>query len=187
MTEQALTAADVPRIVLGGAESTGKTTLARVLAARFDVPWVEEYGREYTLEKYREGMATDAWEPAEFVHIACEQQRREDAAAGSLPRCVIADTDAFMTAIWYERYLGVPPPRADWPADSARRRIYLIPEPDVPFVQDEIRDGETLRAWMHDRTLAELASRGAEAIVLRGGYDERTATAIAAVKRLLGS
>ena len=178
-------AADVVRVVLGGAESTGKTTLATTLAAWFRVPWVAEYGREYTLEKYRDGLATDAWKPDEFVHIAREQQRREDAAAQALPRCVIADTDAFMTGIWYERYLGKPPASEDWPLDTSRSRIYLVPEPDVPFVQDAIRDGEELRSWMHDRTLAELRRRCIETIVLGGSYDERTRTAIEAVERIL--
>ena len=177
---------DVPRLVIAGAESTGKTTLARALAERFGVPWVAEYGRTYTEEKYREGMQTDAWEPAEFLHIAREQVRLEDAAAAGRPRFVVADTDAFVTRLWYERYLGTPPAEEGWPADHGTPRIYLVPEPDVAFVADAIRDGEQFRRWMHDRTLADLAARGRETFVLRGGYDDRTRDAIAFVAARLG-
>ncbi len=175
MTE---TEGDVPRLVLAGAESTGKTTLARTLAERFGVPWVPEYGREYTEAKYRGGMLTDAWTPDEFLVIAREQIRREEAAARTHPRFVVADTDALVTRIFYERYLGVAP-APGWPEDHGRERIYLVPEPNVAFVPDAIRDGEHYREWMHERTLAELAARGREVHVLRGDYDTRTRNAIA--------
>jgi nicotinamide riboside kinase len=177
---------DVPRLVVAGAESTGKTTLARTLAEHFGVPWVAEYGREYTEEKYRDGMLTDAWEPAEFLHIAREQIRREDAAASAHPPLVVADTDAFATRLWYERYLGVPPAEADWPRDHGRERIYLVPEPDVAFVADAIRDGEGFRTWMHERTLADLAALGREVRVLSGDYAARTRAAIAFVSERFG-
>jgi nicotinamide riboside kinase len=175
----------VPRVVLAGAESTGKTTLARALAERFALPWVAEYGRDYTEMKYRDGMATDAWTTAEFVHIAREQERREDAAARCDAPLVICDTDAFVTRLWYERYLGTFPALAAWPLDRARERIYLVPEPDVAFVQDRIRDGEEYRARMHDRTLEELRTGGRVVHVLAGSYDERTQTAFDVVQALL--
>ncbi|MDV7398455.1 ATP-binding protein, partial [Arthrospira platensis SPKY1] len=35
------------RIALTGPESTGKTTLAKALAARFDTVWAPEYARTY--------------------------------------------------------------------------------------------------------------------------------------------
>ena len=35
------------RVVLIGPECTGKTSLAADLAARFGVPWSEEYAREF--------------------------------------------------------------------------------------------------------------------------------------------
>ncbi|MGD1067635.1 MAG: ATP-binding protein [Vulcanimicrobiaceae bacterium] len=183
--KQGLEPDDVPRVVLAGAESTGKTTLARALAERFGLPWVAEYGREYTEMKYRDGMATDDWTPAEFVHIAREQQRLEDAAARSGAPLVIADTDAFVTRLWYERYLGAFPALAAWPLDRARERIYLVPEPDVAFVPDRIRDGEEYRVRMHERTLDELRAGGRVVHVLAGSYAERTQTAFGIVQALL--
>jgi hypothetical protein len=42
------------RICLVGAESTGKTTLAQMLAERYQTVWVPEYGREYSERKLSE-------------------------------------------------------------------------------------------------------------------------------------
>ena len=59
--------ADVKRVCLLGAESTGKSTLAEALASRFDTLWNPEYGRPYT----QIGRPADApWTSWEFTHIA---------------------------------------------------------------------------------------------------------------------
>jgi len=69
----------VPRIVVLGAESTGTTTLAKALAARYRTSWVPEYGREYC--ETLADLFTHDWRTEEFVAIAREQIRREDHAA----------------------------------------------------------------------------------------------------------
>ena len=43
---------DVLKVVIFGPESTGKTTLAKDLAAHYKAPWVPEYAREYLQEKW---------------------------------------------------------------------------------------------------------------------------------------
>jgi len=176
---------EVLRIVLAGAESTGKTTLAQALSTKFDVPYVAEFGRELTIEKYKDGMETDNWQIGEFTYIAVEQQTREDLASVEHPRCIIADTDALVTMLFQERYLHEFPIDFEWPPPSAPHRIYLVPDPHVPFVADAIRDGEDLRQWMHDRTLTELRARGFEPHVLTGTYDERSAQAMSIVQAIL--
>jgi HTH-type transcriptional regulator, transcriptional repressor of NAD biosynthesis genes len=47
MLEPCVRACNVLRVVLIGAESTGKTTLAKILSSHFDTHWVAEYGREH--------------------------------------------------------------------------------------------------------------------------------------------
>ena len=96
---------DVKRICLLGAESTGKTTLARSLAAAYGTVWNPEYGRPYT----ELGRDPDApWTSAEFTHIARIQCWYEDCLAGSARRALFCDTDAFTTALFHEVYLGEP-------------------------------------------------------------------------------
>jgi HTH-type transcriptional regulator, transcriptional repressor of NAD biosynthesis genes len=171
----------VPRVCVVGSESTGKTMLCQRLAAHYATAWVPEYGREYSLEKVQAGPRT--WVEDEFVHIAFEQQRREDDLARRAHRVLLCDTDAFATKFWSERYLGRAPSR--WPLPPSQVALYLVPYPDVPFVADAIRDGEHMRYWMYGRLIEELTEQHRPHVVLRGSYEERDEQAIAAIDALL--
>lgn len=178
----------VRRVVLIGAESTGKTTLARDLAEQFATRWVPEYGREYWERKVA-GLPMDGplpgWTSDEFAHIAAEQQRREDEAARSADRVLICDTNAFATGTWHERYLGFRDPRVDEIGRRDRVDLYLLAEPDFRFVQDGWRDGESIRDWMHARFVDQLAALATPVVRLRGPHAARLADASAAVDALL--
>lgn len=193
----------VRRVVLIGAESTGKTTLARALARRYQTAWVPEFGREYWERKVAEGLpdgrpwmradagaappddAAVAFTSDEFVHIAAEQQRRENLAAREANRVLICDTNAFVTGTWQERYLGRRDARVDQIGRADRADLYLLAEPDVPFVQDGWRDGEHVRDEMHASFVRQLAALPTPWVRLRGSWDERMAAATAAIDNLL--
>jgi len=175
------------RVVLVGAESTGKTTLAGDLSAALGTEWVPEYGREYWEEKMRRGEP-NVWRPEEFVAIARGQCEREDAGARRANRVLICDTDAFATRVWYRRYLG------GWSADvdevaKAHRRpdLYLMTDIATPFVQDGTRDGELIRGWMHQTLAEELAADGRRFVSLTGSRANRLTAALAAIEPLLRS
>jgi HTH-type transcriptional repressor of NAD biosynthesis genes len=173
----------VRRVCVTGPESTGKTVLCERLAPRFGARWVAEYGREYTLIKGRTTHA-DRWEPDEFVHIAREQQRREEEAARRADGLVLCDTDAVATEIWLERYLGTQA-LLGWPVRDRPMDVYLLMDPNVPFVADEIRDGEHLREWMFVRFIEEFERRGLPFVVLDGDYAERERRAIREIEAVL--
>lgn len=173
----------VKRVAVVGAESTGKSSLCQRLAAYFETTCVAEYGREYTYEKLRK-HELGRWWADEFAHIAWEQQRIEDEGARRANRLLVCDTDALATEIWHERYMERPP---EWQPPVSKIDLYLLPFPDVPFVADEIRDGQHLRFWMYERFVEELGKRGRRYIVLEGSFEERDARAIEAVEQLLRS
>lgn len=176
------------RVVLIGAESTGKTTLARWLAERLDTVWVPEYGREHWEHKLAGRTLHDpapSWSADEFRHIASQQQAREEALARQANKVLICDTNAFATGTWYERYLGDRDAETDAIGARDRADLYLLTAPDVPFVQDGFRDGEQIRGWMHERFEHQLRERGLPHVVLRGPYEERTARAVEAIDALL--
>lgn len=171
------------RVCVVGAESTGTTTLAQALAARYDTVWIPEYGREYAEAKQTRG--DDRWEEAEFLQIAAEQSRREDRAARAANRVLICDTDAFATTVWARRYLGRPAPAVESLAAGRRPDLYLLTGDDIPFVQDGTRDGEHLRHWMHGVFAAELAARGQPHALVSGPHEARLARATALIDALL--
>jgi len=196
----------VKRVVLIGAESTGKTTLARQLAEHFQTAWVPEYAREHW-ERKIENLSADspppAWTPEEFVHIAAEQQHRESIAARSANKVLICDTNAFATGTWFERYHHAWDARdvrdardtrdardaRDTRVDAIGQRdiahLYLLTKPDVPFVQDGVRDGEAIRNWMHERFATLLSTTGVPWVLIEGDFAQRLFTSIAAIERLM--
>ena len=185
----------VKRVVLVGAESTGKTTLAQQLAEHFQTIWVPEYGREHWEQKVSRLTSPEAspsWSSEEFIHIAQEQQRREDLSARQCNRILFCDTNAFATGTWYERYFHARHALVDAIGQQSKADLYLLTAPDVPFVQDGFRDGQHIRNWMHDRfteQLTDLYQRdpAVRIVQIHGSYEQRLAAAIAAVDRMLRS
>ncbi|HVV85438.1 MAG TPA: AAA family ATPase [Kofleriaceae bacterium] len=189
------------RVVLVGAESTGKTTLAAELAAALAARggpfartrWVPEVGRDVTLAKLA-ALGPDApmdalvWTTADFVDIAREQAAREAAAARAGGPVLVCDTDAFATGIWHERYVGARDAAVDALGTAAPFQLYLLTHPDdVPFTQDGVRDGEHLRHWMTGVFAARLDADRRRWQWLRGDRATRLARAVAAVDGLLAT
>lgn len=173
------------RVVLIGAESTGKTTLATDLAAALDTVWVPEYGRIYWEQKMARGEP-NVWAPEEFVTIARGQCEREDAAARLANRVLVCDTDAFTTRVWYQRYMGGWSAEVDAVARTHRRPdLYLLTDISTPFFQDGTRDGELIRDWMHQTFVDELTADNRPFVRVTGTPAERLVTALAAIHRFL--
>jgi HTH-type transcriptional repressor of NAD biosynthesis genes len=171
----------VVRVAIVGAESTGKTTLAKNLAAHFQTLWVPEFGREFSDSVGHSAEEPyDKWKPEDFAQIAKVQQERADVAARSAFRVLICDTDPLATQIWQERYTGV---AGDF--RYPRCRLYLFTSPDIPFVQDGTRDGEHVREWMTKRFEEVLLTEALPFVRLRGTADERFSAAVAAIEEIL--
>lgn len=173
------------RVVLAGAESTGKTTLARDLAAALGAHWVREYGRDYTYEKLAAAGTTDmarlVWTTDDFVAIARAQNALEADAASRGGRVLVCDTDTLATALWHERYLGARSPEVEALELDAPSLYLLTHHDDVPFAADEIRDGEHMRAWMTGRFVERLSERGLRWRFVRGDREQRVHDALAEI------
>ena len=196
------------RVIVVGAESTGTTTMARALARHYRTRggvwartrWVPEFGRELTVRKLdalrltRPDAAVEdvIWDRDDFVTVATEQSAAEDAAARAGSPLLIGDTDALATTIWEERYLATE--GSAWttsPGVAARVRapdLYLLTHHEgVPFVDDGLRDGEAVRAWMTARFEQVLAAQGVPWLVLTGCHAARLRAAVAAYDALLAA
>jgi HTH-type transcriptional regulator, transcriptional repressor of NAD biosynthesis genes len=179
----------VKRVVLVGAESTGKTTLCEQLARHYNTCWVPEYGRENWEEKLAAVKSLDqlSWTHEDFRHIAREQQRRENLAARTANRVLVCDTNAFATGTWHERYYGTRDAETDAIGALDKVDLYLLTAADIPFVQDGVRDGEKIRHWMHDRFLEQLTVGPTPFALIEGSYEVRLPAAISAIDSLLHS
>jgi NadR type nicotinamide-nucleotide adenylyltransferase len=173
-------AGPVKRVCLLGAESTGKTTLARTLAAEYDTIWNPEFGRPYT----EIGRNPDApWTSDEFTHIARIQCWYEDTLARSAREVLFCDTDAFTTAVFHEVYLGAPTVAFE-ELTSRQYDLFLVCGLDAPWRHDGIREFEDQRRWMHERYLERARTSGSPWLLVVGPVDVRIAAARAAVDAL---
>lgn len=175
----------VRRVVITGPESTGKTTLARRLAERYESAWSPEYVREYL-------QARPPRDPPSLVlledvePIARGQLEAEDAAALLASRVLFCDTDLHSTKVYCEHYFGRCP---EWIASAARERRYdlhLLLATDVPWVSDPLRDRPESRDAMLDAFRRELRTAGRRVVEISGSYDARFEEAVRAVDALLG-
>jgi HTH-type transcriptional repressor of NAD biosynthesis genes len=188
------------RVIVVGAESTGTTTTARALARQFRVRggvwahtrWVPEFGRELTARKLAalrtarpQAVVDDVtWDRTDFVTVAREQNAAEDAAARTGAPILIGDTDALATTVWEQRYLAST--SGEVRAAVRPPDLYLLTSHDgVPFVQDGLRDGEHLRAWMTGRFREVLDASAVPWLELTGSHAARLRTALAACDALL--
>lgn len=174
------------RVVLTGSESTGKTTLAIQLAARFGGILVPEFARAY---------AAGIGRPLTFedhAPIARGQVAAEDAL---IPRgwkttdagLVVQDTDLLSTAIYCGHYYGHCPA---WLSEAARARrpdLYLLMETDVRWVPDGVRDRGERREEVQQLFREAVARSGAAFLPVTGSWDERLRVASAAVSSLAPS
>jgi NadR type nicotinamide-nucleotide adenylyltransferase len=198
------------RVVVLGAESTGTTTVAGLLAQHYrarggawaQTPCVAEYGRDYTVTKWaaavsaarcagspEPGLDEITWTREDFDVVAREQTRRENAAAAAAGPLVVCDTDAFATATWERRYLGAaarglqPWARGELPPHD----LYLLTSHEgVPWHDDGLREGDLeVRAQMTGWFAAALTQAGHSWVLLTGTVQERLRLAIRATDRAL--
>jgi HTH-type transcriptional regulator, transcriptional repressor of NAD biosynthesis genes len=175
----------VKRICIVGAESTGKTTLAEHLALHYKTKWVPEYGREYCAEKWKDGVTTDMWATEDFITIAHEQCRREDALAREANKVLICDTDPFATGIWHERYLDKRSNEVESIANARKYDLYILTGNEIPFVQDGLRDGEHICHWMHNRFIEALDESHRPWISVAGPLSVRVREATRAIDAII--
>ncbi len=114
-------------ICLHGSESTGKSTLAERFAKEQGALTVGEYGRSHC------EVHTDELTREDLLLIGRAQQAMIRAAAPWAGPLLIADTDALMTAAWCEMLLGE---RPDELMQADKADLYLLLEPDLPWVED---------------------------------------------------
>lgn len=158
----------VQRVAFIGGESSGKTTLARVLAERLQTAWVPEYGR--TLWEQQGGELT----PDDLLRIAMTQPRHEDEAARRAHRWLFCDTTPLVT-LGYSGWMFDTAPEALRQAALRPYDLLFLCAPDIPFDQDGTRLGEAFRAQQHAWYVHELQARGVEYVLLEGDLEARIA------------
>lgn len=164
----------VKKVVFLGAESTGKSTLARRMAQAFQTPFVAEYGREYYEQKG--GVLT----LEDYVHIAQRHRELEDTARLRIAQTqgsgyLFIDTNALTTLFFSYYYNQGGLPALHQLANECKERYHyvFVCADDIPFEQDGWRDNALWRGRMQGLVLHDLDCRGIEYHLVYGSLAER--------------
>jgi NadR type nicotinamide-nucleotide adenylyltransferase len=168
------------RIAIVGPESTGKTTLAEVLAQHYNTVYVPEFCREYLLNINRN------YEYEDLVEIAKGQIALEDKLALKANKVLICDTNLLVIKVWSEfAYKKCDP----WILEEIEKRKYeltFLTYHDIPWMADPLREHPFMRAELYEIYEKELQMLGVKFDVIKGDYNERKNTTVALIDDLLG-
>jgi HTH-type transcriptional repressor of NAD biosynthesis genes len=155
----------VKKICFYGAESTGKSVMARHLA--------KVYHTEYVPEVAREIVNSNDFTVEDIINIAYAQTERVKEKTKTANRLLFCDTDLITTQIYCRHYLGVVPPILYELEKQIIYDQYFLFDIDVPWVADNMRDLGNERGVMFDLFKHELEVRNIPYSLVRGDYKER--------------
>ena len=144
------------RIGIIGPESTGKTTLARDIAQRYQGTYVPEYAREYVERKGTTEVTYD-----ELCEIARHQI---DELASQQDGLYIFDTELLITKVWFDYSFGRWPEWLDEAIKAYPMDLYVLLYPDIPWVPDKARNNgsDEIRLELFERYKREVDALGIE-------------------------
>lgn len=175
------------RLVLVGAESTGKTVLAEALAKSLNGTPVPEYGREYDAN-FRQGQG---WCTADFATIIEGHIALADTISARGGPIVVEDTDPVQTLVWAEALVGrVETALVARARTVATGKTYLLLDHSTPWHNDGTRyfaDPER-RALITERLKVWLDTFKVDWRVISGrDWASRTAAAQSQLEQLIAN
>lgn len=171
----------IPKLIcIIGAECTGKTTLARDLAAHFDCPWVPEQLRVFcdthtrTPTRAEQAQLLEAQRAGELsAQMSATQQEKP---------FVFCDTAPLLTAIYSDYIFADRSLYARARALHSNYVLTLLLTNDIDWQADGLqRDGAQVRAPVMRLLERELAALALPMTRVAGLAENRTAAALAAI------
>lgn len=168
---------DCLKIVLFGPESTGKTTLAKQLAAHFKTKWVPEYMRTYLQNKWDENAQKISKE--DLLPIAKGQVASENKLTRKVTKLLFCDTNLLELQVYCEYYYdGWCPSEIKKAVENQHYDYYFLTHIDVPWYPDDLRDRPNDRSAIFRSFEKALTSRQIPYTILSGSQEKRLNTAI---------
>ncbi len=169
----------IKRIAITGPESTGKTWLAKNLAAYFHTVYVPEYAVEYLLEH------GPAYTLKDIENIAKGQLELEEQYVQKAGGLLFCDTDLLVCKIWSEMVFKKVPEWIEKMMTEHRYDLYLLCFPDIQWQPGPFRENPEDRKYLFDLYEAELKNHGFRYATIKGQGNERLENAVKFVKEII--
>lgn len=165
------------RVVLTGAESTGKSTLAANLARHFGTLYIPEYARDYVTGLGRSYTYEDV------EHIARTQVRQMKEFSANAGRILFLDTYLIITKVWFDVVFHRRPEWLSQEIDAQEIDLYLLCDTDIPWEADPVREnGGERREELYRIYRKELEQAGCPFEVVTGLGEDRLGNAVKIVE-----
>ncbi len=161
----------ITKVVLLGAPSTGKSTLAEKLAEHFNTQWMPEYGREY----WEKHQVNKRLTKNDLLKIAETHIEKEDAFVIKSNEFLFSDTNAITTYLFSLDYHGTALKKLEKLAEVAENRhdIIFLCDTDIPYDDTWDRSGDVKRKVFQQKIIKDLKSRNLKYYLLNGTIEQR--------------
>ncbi|MDO9152589.1 MAG: ATP-binding protein [Paludibacter sp.] len=167
------------KIAILGPESTGKTELAKSLAAYYKSDWVAEYAREY-VEKLTEHYTFNDVCNIAHRQIVLEKEYENHNFSSDF---VFFDTDLIITKVWFEYCYHEVPEYVTNRLKEGFFDLYLLCEPDLPWEPDSVREHGADRQFFFDWYKKEIEQTGKPYVIVNGFDKQRVENAVKAIQQ----
>jgi len=169
----------IRKIAIVGPESTGKSTITKLLAKHYQTLWVAEFARYYC------AALTAPCTMDDEINMFHGQLALEDSVLSMAEKdFIFCDTTFLTVKIWSDEMLGETPQVVLDALPLRTYDLYLLLDIDLPWEEDPLRDFPEKREYFMNVWHQELAALNANYIVI-GGTDNRLQNAITAVDHFL--
>ena len=162
------------KIIVTGAESSGKTTICKGLSNYYNIPFSEEYSRIYLNTLQRN------YNQADLLEIAKGQLKSNQGNQ-------ICDTDLITIKIWSNYKYGN---CNNWILEQIEKqktenRFYLLCKPDIPWKSDPLRENPTNREELFEIYKEEIEKLKHNYSIIEG--EERIENSISKISSLISN
>jgi NadR type nicotinamide-nucleotide adenylyltransferase len=169
----------IRKIAIVGPESTGKSTITKLLAKHYDTPWVAEFARYYC------AALTGPYTMQDEVNMFHGQVALEESVLATAEKdFIFCDTTILTVKIWSDEMLGETPKIVLDALTDRTYDLYLLLNIDLPWEEDPLREFPHMREHFMNVWYKELNNLGAR-YVLISGIEDRLQNAIDAVDAFL--
>lgn len=166
------------KICFYGPESTGKSTMAKHFAKRYQTEFVPEVAREL--------ITSNDFSVEDIIKIGKAQTDRVKQKLKTANRFLFCDTDLITTEIYSQRYLKVIPEILIALEKEIHYDLYFLFDIDVPWVADGLRDLNDQREAMRKVFEEELVKRAIKFVPVAGSWEQREKIIEEALERNFG-
>jgi len=172
----------ITKIAILGPESSGKSSLSKELAQRFNTSYSTEIARDYLSQ--RDGN----YRQKELLEIARLQIREEEKKLKEAKKVLFCDTNLLNILIWSEVKYGTVDPQLQSLWHPEEFDLSILCYPDLPYEEDDLRESPELEDRVRLFKLHEeyLKRSNSKYKVIRGLGEVRIKNAVKIIDHFMG-